>query len=304
MATDSAQLALDLRVMGIEAGDTVLARGSLRSLGRLSGPGKPAEQVIGALLSVLGPEGTLVGLAFTKTLLFPGRHPEHVFDRGTPPTTGALARAMLAWPGARRSRHPSSSFVAIGRNAELLLSGHDEHAACFSPVERLLELDGKMLNIGVPPDSPGFSTVHVAQLRLGLSTRSILAGRTGVLYRRADGSIGTFWKQDVPGCSRGFYRFYAHYIREEKLTVGHIGQGYALAIRAADAYRIETGLLSRNPRFALCDDPACLFCRGALYYNRRDWLRYYLWQRPMMLLRGNRRRIQLTAAGHQPSAVT
>jgi aminoglycoside N3'-acetyltransferase len=277
-------IAEQLRALGIHEGDTVLARGSVRSIGTIFGPGRPREKVIRALLSALGAEGTLVGLAFTRTFLFPRKHREYVFDRHTPPTTGGFASAMVEWPGSVRSGHPSNSFVAIGRNAELILNGHDERAGCFSPIERLLELDGKMLAMGIPPENPGFSTVHLAQFHLGLSTRSIMANRLGVHFVRPDGSVGVFRKRDVPGCSRGFHKFYAHYVRQGKLEIGRVGDAYSLAIKAADAYRIERALLSRNPRFALCDNPGCVFCRGSLYYNLGDWPVYYLWRVPSILL--------------------
>jgi hypothetical protein len=68
------------------------------------------------------------------------------------------------------------------------------------------------------------------------------------------------------------------------LEIGRVGDAYSLAIKAADAYRIERALLSRNPRFALCDNPGCVFCRGSLYYNLGDWPVYYLWRVPSILL--------------------
>lgn len=283
-------IAGQLGAMGIREGDTVLARGSMRSIGNISGPGRPREKVVRTLLSVLGAEGTLVGLSFTRTFLFPRMHRDYVFDRHSPPTTGGLVNAMVEWPGSVRSRHPANSFVAIGRNAAFMVCGHDERAGCFSPIERLLELDGKTLAIGVPRESPGFSTVHLAQLHLGLSTRSIIANRLGVLFVRRDGSIGVFRKRDVPGCSKGFHKLYALYAREGKLITGRVGDARAIAIRARDAYQIERTALSRNPKFALCDDPGCFFCRGGLYYNLRDWPGYYFCQLPSRLaVRGWRR---------------
>ena len=73
--------------------------------------------LINSLLNTVGDKGTILGLAFTDSV-FPVRdRPQHVFDLNMPPITGGLAKAMLDWPGAYRSSHPTNSFVGIGLKA-------------------------------------------------------------------------------------------------------------------------------------------------------------------------------------------
>jgi aminoglycoside N3'-acetyltransferase len=265
-------LARQIAALGLVAGDTVLVRASASKIGDVGGS-RP-RRLIEAFLDVLGPQGTLVGLAFTKTFLFPSRHPEYVFDGTNPATSGGFASAMLAWPSAVRSRHPTNSFVAVGRLANEMMDEHDETKHCFFPVERLVAARGKMYLVGCINESPGFSTVHLAQWKLGLATQSVLGPFAGVLHRK-DGRVSVFRKRDMPGCSMGFDNFYGYYVKAGELRCGKVGDADALAIDAHRAYEIELELIRQNPRLPLCHNPDCESCRGSLLYNLRDAPRFY-----------------------------
>jgi aminoglycoside N3'-acetyltransferase len=182
---------------------------------------------------------------------------------------------MVNWPGSVRSAHPSNSFVAIGKYANDLLKDHNEKTSCFYPMNKLLALDGKMILIGCVKESPGFSTVHLVQDHLKLSTKSLFSKIFGVYYMQEDGCLGLFRKKDIPGCSMGFANFYAHYVSEGKLRMGWVGDAYSIGIMAKDAYDIEYALIKKDPKIALCDSPHCESCRGSLFYNISDWPLYY-----------------------------
>jgi aminoglycoside 3-N-acetyltransferase len=263
-----------LRAMGLERGSIVLVRAAVKAIGPIE---DSARSLVKALIEVIGPEGTLLGLAFTKTFFFPSRHPEYVFDGTNSATTGGFVAAMLGWPGAIRSAHPTNSFVGIGAQAGELLRGHNETATCFSPLEKLIEGQGKMMLIGCLDDSPGFSTVHLVQAHLGLSKKSLLGPLTGVLYRRG-GQVRVFTKRDIPGCSAGFGIFYKDYEKVGILRSGKVGDADALVIDAKEAYDIEYELIRSNPRYPLCNNSNCLFCRGSLLYNKRDMIGFYIRQ--------------------------
>jgi aminoglycoside 3-N-acetyltransferase len=274
----------NLRSLGVEQGDVLLVRASVSKIGTIAGSGdKKSDQLIQALLMAVGDTGTIVSLAFTKTFLFPKKHRNYVYDRYTPATSGGLANAMIHWPGAVRSLHPSNSFVAIGRDAGNLLKGHDENATCFFPMEKLWERNAKMILIGCVKDSPGFSTVHLAQDRLGLSTRTIFKNLFGAYFHKEDGTVSLFRKKDFPGCSMGFSNFYTHYVKAGHLRTGFIGDAYSALINTKDAYSIEFDLLKKDPRVALCDNDICEFCRGGLYYNMRCWPGYYFKKLPAII---------------------
>ena len=136
----------DLRKLGIKAGDTVLVHSSLRSLGPL--PGR-AETAIGALLEVLGEDGTLLfpALSFATVGI---RNP--VFDvRNTPSCVGALPEYFRKREGTCRSIHPTHSVSAIGKKAAALLAEHYlDETSCgeHSPFRRLREEGDWILFIG------------------------------------------------------------------------------------------------------------------------------------------------------------
>jgi len=275
-------LAHGLESLGLKRGDVVLVTASLRAMGEVDEE-RPLA-LIHALLEVVGAEGTIVGLAFNQSFLFPWRHRNHVVTERTQPITGGFAAALVSWPGALRSLHPTNSFVALGRLAQEVVAGHDETATCFQPIQRLLDYDGKMALVGCVESCPGFSTVHLAQERLGLATRSILSGRQGVYFER-EGEIRLFRRLDIPGCSRGFYKLYSQYLQKAILTVGHVGDAYSIAANLRQTFDVDRQVLARDPRSALCDDPRCFSCRGTRLYNKRDMPRYFLSQMPVLVNR-------------------
>jgi aminoglycoside N3'-acetyltransferase len=262
----------DIEALGVARGDVVLVRANVGAIGRVRGG--LGESLRGALLDAVGEAGTIVSLSFTRTFPLFRLDRGYVFDETTPTTSGALPKLLLETPGRLRSRHPTNSFVAIGARAAEILAGHDERSSSFQPMEQLVARGGKQLVIGCVDESPGFTTVHLAQHRLGLSTRSLLRNRVGVLYRR-DGETHLFRRPDIGGCSMGFAKLYADYEKAGLLRKGQVGRAQSIAIDAAPALALEEDRLRRDPRAAFCDRPLCTFCRGTWWFNKRDMLRFY-----------------------------
>lgn len=263
----------DLGRLGIAKGDVVLVRASLKKIGI---PGERiGETLVNTLLNAVGDEGTIVGLTFTRNFFLPRIDKKYIFNAQTPSTSGGFTGAMLAHPKAVRSMHPTNSYVAIGRDAHAILDHQDESSTCFSPIEKIVDMDGKMILIGCVFNSPGFTTVHLAQEKLGLSSRSILKGLIGVYYQK-DSQIKLFKKRDFGGCSDGFYKLYSHYVRNEKLICGEIGNAYSIGIKAKDAYTIDYNVIKNDNKYPLCDNPRCFSCRGTWWYNKSDMVKYYL----------------------------
>ncbi len=111
--------------------DCGVTRGSLLILHSAFSPlratGKSPEQIIRNLIDFLGPHGTLAMPAMPKFLnsVEPSEYitkdiSKLVFDydvNNSGITTGVLPRALCAWPGAVRSRHPINTMVAHGPHA-------------------------------------------------------------------------------------------------------------------------------------------------------------------------------------------
>jgi aminoglycoside 3-N-acetyltransferase len=155
---DRERIASELRKLGLREGDAVMMHSSLSALGHVEGG---AEMVVDALLDAIGSSGTLVVPAFRDSVwgdmadftisdccpcsqrLCPSRQPGF---------QGIIPNTVLKRKGVLRSCHPTHSWAALGPDAEQLLSGHrDTPAMCgrHNPFEKLVELDGCILTLGV-----------------------------------------------------------------------------------------------------------------------------------------------------------
>lgn len=252
-------LVSDFRRLGVEAGDTLLVRAAVKSIG--SGD---ANNLIDALLEAVGLQGTIVGLAFSRSQLTRWARNRTFFTLDTPCYTGGFAAALLDRPQSQRSNHPTNSIVAIGARASELTSAHTKANHAFSWMRGFTAFGGKQLLIGCVDSSPGFSTTHFAQEELGLSQRSLLCGFEGTFI---DEGRGETWyaRSDSPGCSSGFWKMYGHYVRAGILHAGWVGEAYSILASADRCFKIETEQLKADPRYVLCDNTYCLSCATRTY---------------------------------------
>jgi aminoglycoside N3'-acetyltransferase len=264
----------DFLRLGINPGDVVLARAAYRTVGK---PAAGGADFLAELLDLLGDQGTVACLAFTRGGFRWQAAQLPPYTPATPSYAGALPNAMLAHPGAHRSLHPQCSFVAIGRHAQALTAGHGPADGAYEPMRKLIALNAKMLVAGCVATNPGFTTTHLAEVDLGLHRRRI--GRWWYIsrYLDAQGRVRIFQRRDPGCCSNSYWKFYAEYVRHGVLTTGKVGNAYAICAPACECYAIERAILARDRRFNLCGSPDCLTC------NALRWDRIHRW--PAWLLR-------------------
>jgi aminoglycoside 3-N-acetyltransferase len=176
-------LAADLRALGLSAGSIVLVHCSLRRVGPIAGG---PSGLLAALTEVVGPAGTLVVPAQTpdnsitsaayRTATaemtddqrrahekrIPGFHPKHTPSYGV----GAFAEYVRRQPDAVRSRHPQTSFCAVGPAAADLMRVHHlrSHLGEQSPLAALEAAGARTLLLGVGYES--CTALHLAEYRL------------------------------------------------------------------------------------------------------------------------------------------
>lgn len=128
-----------------------------------------ADALIGALLDVVGPEGTLVTYtswdSVHEDLLdaegyvlaewrdhVPGFDPQR--SRAVR-MNGVLAEFLRTTPGAGRSGNPGASVAALGRLANWITADHpqDYGYGPGSPLAKLIEAKGRVLMVGAPWDT-------------------------------------------------------------------------------------------------------------------------------------------------------
>ena len=171
------RVAADLCELGVEAGGTVLVHSSLSAVGWMPG-GVPAA--VDALMAAVGEEGTLAVPTHSTQLSDPAHwenppvpdewveairetappfRPELTPSRGM----GAVPECLRDYPGAVRSRHPTTSFAAWGADAERVVADHayDSPLGEESPLGRLYEADALVLRLGVEANT----SLHLAEYR-------------------------------------------------------------------------------------------------------------------------------------------
>lgn len=207
-----------------------------------------------------------------RELLVPHFYGARPFWQSLPETwprktnSGALGKQLAAMPQAVLSRHPTHAFAGLGERVAASLCTHDGREACFAPIGALADrYDFSMLLLGCVDDSPGFSTVHVAQFRLGLSQRHLLR----LLLRwdeRVNGGIVSRMAPESPGCSASFGKFYPYYEADGNLVRGEWhGVPWLYVPSARCALLTETALLRERSRFVDCGRWNCPSCRLRLY---------------------------------------
>lgn len=191
-------IARDLRALGVAPGDCLMVHSSLASLGRVLGG---APEVVRALLSAVGVEGTLVMPAFSPDVSDPALWAEPVapadlerarasvpaFDADTTPTTmGAIAETFRRWPGTLRGTHPQVSVCARGPLASAIVGPHPLAwgQGAGSPFERLADRDARLLLLGV-----GFNRATL----LHFAESKVSDRRTKTRRIPVDDSSGRHW---------------------------------------------------------------------------------------------------------------
>ncbi len=154
-------------------------------------PGKPSE-VLALLIEMLGPQGTLVMPAFPID-----QDPDKVLDIDyAPSSSGLLTEIFRRHAGVSRSIHLTSSVCALGPAANYLVKDH--HLDPFpwgklSPFQRLAELDGRLMCLGLGPFVRNLTPLHSVECLLYDELpyfRLIFQGTTKYRWRRKTGEEG------------------------------------------------------------------------------------------------------------------
>lgn len=177
------ELAADLSALGVPAGGILLVHCSMRRIGWIVGG---AATLLAAIREVSGPAGTVVvptqtpnnsltspvyrattaGMTDAERARYqdgmPGFDPD-----GTPSYgVGRFAEHVRSRPGALRSRHPQTSFAALGPAAADVVRVHDLdcHLGERSPLGALYRRRALILLLGV--GTARCTALHLAEYRL------------------------------------------------------------------------------------------------------------------------------------------
>ena len=222
-----ADIAADLRELGVESGDTLFVHASLSALGWVSGG---AQAVIEALRHVLGPSGTLVMPAHTGQYTDPAEweHPpvpedwvetvretRSPFDPARSPSRGVgrIPETFRQYPGVTRSDHPLYSVAALGAHADRIAGSHPDDFGLGpeSPLGAIYDLGGAVLMLGTAHETNTALHLaeHLADVEMGERTRRAPVRRGGerveIEYRDIEletddfETVGADFEADVGG---------------------------------------------------------------------------------------------------------
>lgn len=233
-----AEIASQLRALGVRAGGVLLVHTSFRAVRPIEGG---PLGLIDSLREALGPDGTLVMPSWTGD-------DEAPFDPATTPAAEDLgATADLFWrqPGVVRSDH-LQAFAAIGPMAEpvvktpLPLPPHVPE----SPVGRVHDLDGQVLLLGVGHEAD--TSLHLAELIAEVPygiPRHCLVGQEGRRVRMD-------YRENDHCCQR--FALADEWLRTRALQEeGPVGHGVARLARARDIVGVAVEAMRRHPTIFL-----------------------------------------------------
>jgi aminoglycoside 3-N-acetyltransferase len=240
LSVEQPELANQLRALGLQPGDSVLVHSSFRSLG-IADP----ERILGALVEVLGPEGTLL----MPALSFEQQPHHHHETRITPCCVGFLPEYFRTRPGTLRSLHPTHSVCAVGAKARSMLCDHRlDTTPCgpHSPFRHNLESGGKILMIGcgLRPNT----TMHAVEEYLcppylfGGEVEYVIINQDGRTIRK------NYRVHGFDGYEQRYDRA-AGLLSDEELCTGPVGGAVCYLMEAGALHRRGLEYMQQDPYF-------------------------------------------------------
>lgn len=250
------RLIKDLLSLGVQKGDLLNVKCSIRSIGKIEGG---VRTLIDSLLEAVGENGTIVTDSFISVYSRSVAAKKPLSTGDSPSYAGALANEMLKHPCVFRSRHPVQKFAAIGAMAKELMEGHTENSYAYDVLRIMCERNGKNLKIGSDEKVVGVGTTHVAIGMMGFKQQR---PRVGVYYMDEKDGRKFFQIDWASICSSGLIKFIPLYESNGNIiSKGKVGDAEAKITSMPGTLRTELDILKRDPSFFMCSDPDCIGCR-------------------------------------------
>jgi aminoglycoside N3'-acetyltransferase len=239
-APTPADIADQLRRLGLRRGQLVMIHASLRALGPIEGR---ATGLLEAVRLAIGPTGT--------TLMMVSAADTQPFDRSTTPAdpeNGVLAEVFRAHPGVVVNDHPACRFAAWGPLAGELLEPqplHDYYGS-GSPLERFVQHEGAVLRLGADVDT--VTLTHHAENLADIPNKRRKTRR----YVRADvGEIAVDGIDDSDGIvvwahGEYFSQILVDYLATGRAAIGPVGDCTAELLDGAGFVEFAVEWLERE----------------------------------------------------------
>ena len=257
----------DLIDLGVTKGDVLNVKASMKSIGNIEGG---ANTLIEALVEAVGANGTIVTDSFVSVCSpYSIKFWADIVDDQTVSYAGALANALLNFPGAIRSSHPVQKFALLGSRASDLASIHTDSSYAYEVLSAMAKIGGKNLKIGEDYKVPGVGTTHVAIGMSGIRQKRKLSG---VRYRDHEGNVRSFYLNWAGACTEALYNLNSLYAKTPNavLGIGKVGNATAKLTSMKVTLDAELQALQSNPRkFLRCKSSECISCKFS-WENHQD----------------------------------
>ena len=155
-----------LKKVGLKKGDTIFVNPELYKFGILEKSNNKKyffKTYLDSIMNIIGKNGTVVVNTYTfQTLRFKKK-----FDYyKTTSTSGEFGEYVRRQKNSLRSSHPVFSVTALGKKKKYICTNNSLHNYGYnSPYHKLLNLDAKILNLGIEPARNPI--LHHAQFLMG-----------------------------------------------------------------------------------------------------------------------------------------
>lgn len=227
---------------GIFPGDKIVVNSSMSKIGVLKdGP----LTLINALKRYITADGLIVMPTYPHRGAYDYLEHYQMFDvNETPSKNGAITECFRKSEGTFRSAHPTHSLAAWGKNAEILMAGHELSKSPYdelSPYKKLLDLNVKSFCIGVNFD-------HMIMIRVVddlWKEYPIMPYIPGKVYqvpvKLADGSIVNV---QTPCHDPQYFSLERRNMKmfpymKDFITFGSLGKAYTWVLPAQDMFRVQ-----------------------------------------------------------------
>lgn len=237
--------------LGLHRGDTVLVHSSIKSVGEIEGG---ADTLLDALQAAVGEEGLLV-LPTHSWAYINEANPVFSLER-SPSCVGKLPEIFRHRPGVIRSKHPTHSVAAWGRDAESYCAGHetfDTPCAWDSPWGRLAQCKGKILMLGCSLARNTF--VHGIE-EWNLIPQRLTDSHEPLETLLPDGTtLSVPSRRHIGDVSVNYDKLDRVLIYTKIANTGHVGDAFCWLIDADRLRILVTDLLQKNPNLFIDHEP-------------------------------------------------
>ena len=248
-AFTAADLKRALLQLGVVPGDVLMVHSAFdRFVGFHGGP----VGAIRALQEVVGPGGALM----MPTIPFQGTAIEYalsdpVFDaQHTVSRMGLISEVFRRSPGVVRSLHPTHSVAVWGRRADAIIAGHElAETPCgrLTPYGRLLDYDGKILLVGVPPSTMTFGYFVAEELEPRLAVPVLTRERYPMRWKDGDGTVRVSQLRLIsPRLDHDLQPLVSELKRRNQWRERSVGRLHLMLVRARDVYDAAAALADRG----------------------------------------------------------